>query len=50
MSPLPTLFVSHGSPMFALEPGIAGRELRALTNALPRTQLRGTLTLTLTPA
>jgi len=39
MSPLPTLFVSHGSPMFALEPGIAGRELRALTDALPRPEV-----------
>lgn len=39
MPPLPTLFVSHGSPMFALEPGIAGRELRALTDALPRPEV-----------
>jgi len=36
MSALPSIFVSHGSPMFALEPGIAGRELQALTSGLPR--------------
>ncbi len=33
---LPTLFVSHGSPMFALEPGIAGPRLAALARELPR--------------
>lgn len=33
---LPTLFVSHGSPMFALEPGRAGALLGALGRALPR--------------
>jgi len=35
MSILPTLFVSHGAPTFALEPGQAGRELAALAHALP---------------
>lgn len=35
-SPLPTLFISHGSPMFALEPGIAGPKLKALGQTLPR--------------
>lgn len=33
---MPTLFVSHGSPMFALEPGAAGPLLTALGQALPR--------------
>lgn len=33
---LPTLFVSHGSPMLALEPGLAGARLTALGRALPR--------------
>lgn len=33
---LPTLFLSHGSPMFALEPGRAGALLGALGHALPR--------------
>lgn len=32
---LPTLFVSHGSPLFALEPGVAGARLAALGRALP---------------
>ena len=32
----PALFISHGSPMFALEPGQAGAALRALGQALPR--------------
>jgi 4,5-DOPA dioxygenase extradiol len=36
MSSLPTLFISHGSPMFALEPGLAGTKLRALGESLPR--------------
>lgn len=36
MTTLPTLFVSHGSPMFAVEPGLAGPRLRALGQALPR--------------
>lgn len=33
---LPSLFVSHGSPMFALEPGLAGPRLTALGRVLPR--------------
>lgn len=32
---LPTLFVSHGSPMFALEPGITGPALGEWARALP---------------
>jgi 4,5-DOPA dioxygenase extradiol len=32
---LPALFISHGSPMFATEPGQAGPQLRALAQALP---------------
>lgn len=33
---LPTLFISHGSPTFAIDPGIAGPALTALGKALPR--------------
>jgi len=33
---LPSLFVSHGAPTFALEPGRPGRTLRALGTLLPR--------------
>jgi len=33
---LPSLFISHGAPTFALEPGRAGLTLRALGSALPR--------------
>ena len=33
---LPTLFLSHGSPMHAIEPGAAGRAWEALGRALPR--------------
>jgi 4,5-DOPA dioxygenase extradiol len=33
---LPTLFLSHGSPMHAIEPGAAGRTWEALGRALPR--------------
>ncbi|MCO6056807.1 dioxygenase [Pseudomonas sp. MOB-449] len=32
----PVLFVSHGAPTFAVEPGLAGAKLRALGKALPR--------------
>lgn len=32
----PVLFVSHGSPTFAIEPGIAGPALAALGKTLPR--------------
>ncbi len=35
MSILPTLFVSHGAPTFALEPGEAGRQLRNAAENLP---------------
>ncbi len=33
---LPSLFISHGAPTFALEPGVAGPRLTALGRALPR--------------
>ncbi|NWL81080.1 dioxygenase [Pseudomonas taiwanensis] len=33
---LPSLYISHGSPMLALEPGESGPALRALATALPR--------------
>ncbi|GAA3975560.1 class III extradiol ring-cleavage dioxygenase [Allohahella marinimesophila] len=33
---MPSLFVSHGSPTFALEPGVAGARLRELGERLPR--------------
>lgn len=36
MSRMPVLFVSHGSPMFAVEPGQAGPELNRLGRTLPR--------------
>jgi len=36
MTSMPTLFVSHGAPTFATEPGLAGAQLRALGVALPR--------------
>lgn len=32
----PVLFVSHGAPTFAIEPGLAGARLSALGKALPR--------------
>ena len=33
---MPTLFVSHGAPTFALDPGLAGPKLQALGRALPK--------------
>lgn len=36
MSRLPSLFISHGAPTFAVEPGLAGPRLTALGRALPR--------------
>lgn len=36
MTRLPSLFVSHGAPTFALEPGLAGPRLTDLGRALPR--------------
>jgi 4,5-DOPA dioxygenase extradiol len=36
MKPQPALFVSHGSPMMALEPGAAGAALSALGRSLAR--------------
>ncbi|ODV04290.1 MAG: dioxygenase [Rubrivivax sp. SCN 70-15] len=38
MTRLPSLFVSHGAPTFAIEPGLAGPKLTALGRALPRPQ------------
>lgn len=34
--PLPSLFVPHGAPTFALRPGAAGAAIAALAEALPR--------------
>jgi 4,5-DOPA dioxygenase extradiol len=36
MGTLPTLFLSHGSPMHALDPGRAGAAWQALAQSLPR--------------
>ena len=36
MTTLPTLFLSHGSPMRAVDPGEAGAAWKALAHALPR--------------
>ncbi|HZN48461.1 MAG TPA: class III extradiol ring-cleavage dioxygenase [Ramlibacter sp.] len=36
MARLPSLFISHGAPTFALEPGVAGPRLAALGRSLPR--------------
>lgn len=36
MRPLPTLFVSHGAPTLAMEPGQTGARLRELGERLPR--------------
>jgi 4,5-DOPA dioxygenase extradiol len=38
MTRQPTLFVSHGAPTFAIEPGFAGAQLRALGRKLDRPQ------------
>ena len=35
-SRLPSIFISHGAPTFALEPGVLGPRLTALGEALPR--------------
>lgn len=36
MNRLPSLFISHGAPTFALEPGTAGPQLTSLGRELPR--------------
>jgi 4,5-DOPA dioxygenase extradiol len=36
MEHLPALFVSHGAPTYALEPGLAGAQLNKLGRVLPR--------------
>lgn len=36
MNAMPSLFVSHGAPTFAIEPGLAGAQLRALGLALDK--------------
>lgn len=36
MAGLPSVFISHGSPMHALEPGAAGEAWKALARRLPR--------------
>lgn len=36
MTTLPALFVSHGAPTLAIEPGLAGAQLRALGSLLDR--------------
>jgi 4,5-DOPA dioxygenase extradiol len=36
LEPFPSLFVSHGAPTYALQPGLAGARLAALGRALPR--------------
>ena len=35
-SPLPSLFVPHGAPTFALDPGVLGQALGALGRSLPK--------------
>ena len=35
MNRLPSLFVSHGAPTFAIEPGLAGPKLTALGRFCP---------------
>jgi 4,5-DOPA dioxygenase extradiol len=36
MTPLPSLYISHGSPMTALQPGLTGERLTELASLLPR--------------
>ena len=36
MERVPSLFISHGAPTYALEPGLAGAQLNALGRSLPR--------------
>ena len=36
MTTLPSLYISHGSPMTALQPGLTGERLAELASALPR--------------
>jgi 4,5-DOPA dioxygenase extradiol len=36
MTQLPSVFLSHGAPTFAMEPGLAGAQLRALGEALAK--------------
>ena len=36
MEHLPSLFISHGAPTYALEPGLAGAQLNVLGRVLPR--------------
>jgi 4,5-DOPA dioxygenase extradiol len=36
MTRMPSLFISHGAPTFAIEPGAAGAQLTALGRELPR--------------
>lgn len=38
MSTLPSLYISHGSPMTALQPGLTGQRLAELAAVLPRPQ------------
>jgi 4,5-DOPA dioxygenase extradiol len=40
MRPLPSLFVSHGAPPFAVEPGLAGAPLRAPGRVWPRSPMK----------
>jgi len=35
---LPSLYISHGSPMTALQPGLTGQRLAELAAVLPRPQ------------
>lgn len=36
MTTIPSLFISHGAPTFAIEPGLAGAQLRALGQVLAK--------------